>query len=275
VTENSGTFLAGWIHRSRVLEPAVPHPAVITTRILTGPLPRIAAWLTAEAAASGVAAGRLARPLPIDDFIELGRLLGDPYEERAAEVQPFVSKRYVLNLTARSPAAAPTALQPFSQAPLTLHTESSGAPLDRQPRYICLMCQDPGDPDVAQTVAVPMEQVAAALAGKTRAILRATRYDGPDCPTILRGPDERPIFAFRDFGSDPLDWRAGNASSEEVNAALNELTSSLYAAPVAAVRWERALIVLIDNQRVFHGRTAGRGLGAGRHLQRLRLLARS
>lgn len=272
-----GAFLAGSVNRGPVLEPVIPFPTITPTPILREPLQKVAATLVEGARDLGVGAAVLPDPLEIDEYIRLGRLIGEPYDERANEVQPFVSRAVVLNLTARSHASVPTAMQPFSQAPLTLHTESSGAPLERQPRYICLMCLEPGDPDTAQTIAVSMDPVNAELDARARATLRAVSYAPPGSPFLLRGTERRPVFAFRDFGEEPVRWRShAEAETHVVNTALAELTGAMYAAPVQAVSWRRGMIVLLDNHRVFHGRTAGRSTNTSdqRHLQRLRLLPR-
>ena len=140
------------------------------------------------------------------------------------------------------------------------------------------MCCDPGAPAAAQTVLVPMAGVAGSLQADQHALLTQTRYRrSREGPTICRELSGRPVFSFRDFERGALEWTyLGGQPDPDVNGALRAVLSAMYRSPAAAgVRWERGLLVIIDNTYFFHGRTAGSAstTAATRHLKRLRILS--
>jgi alpha-ketoglutarate-dependent taurine dioxygenase len=239
--------------------------------------PRELAALTRDQLrAHGAAVVRLDRPLDAGEFLALGAALGTAQPERAPAVQPFVEAEVILNLVTTSPATVDADLQPFAANWLSLHTESSGSPVATQPRYIVLMCITPGDdPRCARTVLVPMSEVYRRLSAEDRAVLQAVRYDRGDPPPILRIEAGRPVFSIRDFQEDPLHWVHDGPADDPgtVNAALTRLYTAMYDSPGFGVRWDRALLVVIDNMVHFHGRTAGVAAppGSTRHLKRLRI----
>ncbi|WP_437913608.1 TauD/TfdA family dioxygenase [Sorangium sp. So ce302] len=236
--------------------------------------------LLRELGERGLVAVQLDEPLSNDRFTTLGSLLGTASPETDPAVLPYVERGVILNLVAEHGRTEDVSLQPFATNPLTLHSEGSGRRAEEQPRYIVLMCRDPGDEGTAaQTVLVPMAAVAEGLSPDALATLEQTRYRrSPDGPWIARRVDGRWVFSFRDFLSQPLEWtHAGHApSADAINGALRDLLASMYA-PGAAIRvhWTRGKLVIIDNTFFFHGRTAGRSAGSSRrrHLQRLRILA--
>ncbi|MEU4845951.1 TauD/TfdA family dioxygenase [Streptomyces gilvosporeus] len=219
-------------------------------------------------------------PLPARRFIALGARLGRAIVETDPAVLPYVENEVILNLVSRHPETDNIAIQPFADNFLSLHSESSGQPLPRQPRYIVLMCREPGDRR-ARTVLVPMETVAARLSDRQLTLLSQTRYQQAGAPSaILRRVGNRPVFSFRDFMAQPFAWRyqaADGAGADTVDAAIRALLAAMYAPDAAVgVRWQRGLLVVIDNTFFFHGRTAGPASATHpttprRHLQRLRI----
>ncbi|MFC9931849.1 TauD/TfdA family dioxygenase [Streptomyces sp. NPDC127190] len=252
-------------------EPAVGFPAKAADfpgEILDG--------LDGDLLRHGLGVVRLDEPLPNDAFRKLGSALGTAIPETAPAVQPYVEDGVVLNLRADAGTTQDVSLQPFASNRLSLHSEGSGRSVADQPRYIVLMCVEPGDAS-ASTVLVPMDEVAAGLSGEDLRLLRATRYaDAPGVPAVVRSRGDHTVFSFRDFQQDTLRWvcEADGASPEAVNGALGRLLARMYEARGASgVVWSRGLLVVIDNTRFFHGRTAGlpRAAARTRHLKRLRI----
>ncbi|MCJ9750402.1 TauD/TfdA family dioxygenase [Neorhizobium sp. BETTINA12A] len=226
----------------------------------------------------GLAHVQFREPPSRDQFRQLGEQLGTLMSETDPTVAPFVEQAVILNLISRFGHGADPTLQPFSSDYLTLHSECSSRPLNDQPRYITLLCLEPGDnPDRAQTVVVPMEAVAAQLPEPILQILMETRYR--HCingPMLARPTTNGLAFSFRDFRAAALDWTTeGKASASEVGAALRLLLHSMYRRDLmSGVCWRRGLMVVIDNCRFFHGRTSGPTMPGNqtRHLIRLRIL---
>ncbi|MDO0928868.1 TauD/TfdA family dioxygenase [Streptomyces sp. TG1A-8] len=226
----------------------------------------------------GMAVVQLDQPLPHHRFTALGEFLGTAIPETDPAVQPYVQEGIVLNLRSEHAPTANVSLQPFARNSLSLHSESSGAAVAKQPRYIVLMCVAPGDDtDHARTVLVPMREVARRLPAGTLELLSRTRYrDSPEAPPIARRVDGHWVFSFRDFLDQELRWTHDRPGTdpETVNAALRELLAAMYAPGEAVgVRWRSGLLVVIDNTYHFHGRTAGAAAPPRqqRHLQRLRI----
>jgi alpha-ketoglutarate-dependent taurine dioxygenase len=225
----------------------------------------------------GIGLVRLDEPLTDEAYLRLGELLGRAMPETAQSVRQYVSRDVILNLVAAHGRIAEDAKQPFSTTALTLHTEGSGRPANRQPRYIVLMCCEPGDDATsAQTVLVPMAAVERRL-GENAAVLPSVRYrDRPGVPPVARREEDRLVFSFRDFHGRPLEWETdGDYHADQVNGALRGLLDAMYdTETVTGVHWTRGSVVIIDNRRYFHGRTAGKGAGAirKRHLKRLRIV---
>jgi alpha-ketoglutarate-dependent taurine dioxygenase len=208
-------------------------------------------------------------------LLRLGDQLGTPMAETDPAVQPFVDRGVILNLRTRYDRTDDTSLQPFAANYLSLHTESSGRPAGEQPRYIVLLCQEPGDQAAAQTVLAPMTSVAGALSADDLALLARVRYRHGHSPyPIVREEHGRPVFGFRDFLDQPLDWVCtADADEERVNAALRRLLIAMYSSAATGLRWKRGLVAVIDNRAHFHGRTAGStSVRRPRHLRRLRLV---
>jgi len=219
---------------------------------------------------------------PLDDtvLVALGDRLGEAMSEAHESVQPFVDRGVILNLVTQYADTSNVDLQPFATNFIALHTESSGRRLEEQPRFIVLMCVEPGDEATnAQTVVVPMDGLVRKLAADELSILSRTRYRHNVGVPIVRDVAGRQVFCFRDFMSDELMWTyAGEDRTEdEVNGAIRALLRAVYSEEAAfGVTWRRGMIVVIDNTFFFHGRTAGTATSERpRHLKRLRILSRN
>ena len=239
---------------------------------------RVLPSISDELADNGLAVADFDGPLPPDDFIGLGEQLGSVMQERDPTVQPRVYRGGLLNLVTEIGHTADVAVQPFSTTGLAMHTEASGKPVAEQPRYIALMCLEPGDQDSsAQTVVVAMADIAARLSRDDLAVLEELRYHRNTAgPFIARQEEGRTVLSFRDFCGDELHWvhEGRSRSATEINDVLRRLLAAIYHPGSARVaRWRRGRLVVLDNTRFMHGRTAGaRETGAiRRHLQRLRI----
>ncbi|MFJ8493736.1 TauD/TfdA family dioxygenase [Streptomyces sp. NPDC094038] len=223
----------------------------------------------------------LDRVMSNEEFRAFGAALGTAQPERSADVAGMVDDDVILNVRTCGPVTEDPARQPFAANWLTLHTESSGAPVTAQPRYVVLMCVAATEQGAAgQTVLVAMPDVHDALSPATRDLLRHLRYDGRGgVPALLRPCDGRPVFSLRDFHRTPMDWsldtRAGDPA--EVNRALAEVYAALYGSRCSGLSWVSGRLVVIDNTRYFHGRTRALEPAPGRvrHLKRLRVLSAS
>jgi alpha-ketoglutarate-dependent taurine dioxygenase len=226
---------------------------------------------------SGLAILQLDELLTNEQFMALGAKLGSPMAETSPSVMPYVEDRVILNLRTEHNYTDNVNLEPFSENPISLHTESSGRRLEEQPRYIVLMCCVPGGGIGAQTVNVSMHCVEQHLEKDTIEILSRTSYrTGGHAPPLLRVESGRRIFCFRDFQTVPLNWQYGgrNVDSDAVNRSIGRLLAAMYAPECAVgIKWARAMIVIIDNTYYFHGRTmASVASGPQRHLKRLRII---
>jgi hypothetical protein len=217
-------------------------------------------------------------PLEDGEFLALGDSLGPAVPELDPATRAHTQYGVLLNLRSAVGHTDDPSQQPFATNPLSLHSEGSGRALADQPRYIVLMCEDPGrDASAPRTVLVPMSGVAARLSADDLRLLSCTRYrDAPGAPTIVRPSADRYAFSMRDFQGAPLRWSCTlpGATEDGVNAALGRLLAAMYAGDGAsAVKWTRGLLVVIDNARFFHGRTSGstRPGPHPRHLKRLRI----
>jgi len=264
--------------RADLLEGRTPPPLVVRTlRSARRDPVQLASQMLADISCEGVAVAQLDGPLAEDAFLHFGTCLGRPMAEQDPAVQPYVTRKVILNLVAEHDEFANVSLAPFSTNYLSLHSEGSGRPVCEQPRYIALMCHEPGHATLAQTVLAPMALVNTRLSHLQRHILSQTRYQADaGVPMILRKVGVRPVFSFRDFIGQTLDWTsAADAPQEAVNASLRGLLAAIYRpGTLKGIRWRRGLLVIIDNTVFFHGRTAGSPdmAGAPRHLQRLRIL---
>lgn len=238
-------------------------------------------WAQVALKATGAAFLQLEEPFNDKSFLCFSQALGEPEQEHDPVALPHTTEGVILSLTTLHGHAADVSDQPFSTDYLRLHTESSRRAAHRQPRYIVLMCLEPGGEETrAQTLLVPMVDVAARLDADTLTVLKRIRYaNSPDAPPILRDGPYGPIFSFRDFGEDALAWKSADpeehVDAETGNAALRALLAALHqGGDWSGVTWQRGLLVVIDNFRYFHGRSlAGvKPTGTRRVLKRIRIL---
>jgi hypothetical protein len=253
-------------------------PSRVRTVTADGPVDSLAEELAAALTESGLAIAQLDRPLTDEQFLRLGRRLGTPMPETDPSVRKFVSDEVILNLRSEHGHTSDAALQPFARNSLTLHSESSARPAAHQPRYIVLMCCDPGDDgSAAQTVLLPMSGVAERMNWESLALLSQTRYrDHEAAPFVVRRIDDRTVFSFRDFSPRPMGWTflGDDTNPEAINEAFRDLLTSMYDTDAYGMHWRPGALVIIDNTFFFHGRTAGADSAAGRsrHLKRLRIV---
>lgn len=252
---------------------------------------------------TGLAVIDLGEPLTSDDFLRLGAFLGTAMPETDATVAPFVERGVILNIRSEFASTDDVSVQPFATNFLTLHTEGSGRPAPQQPRYIVLMCCEPGASTAAQTVLVQQQRVESKLSSADIDVLSRTRYtNSPDQPSIVRNTNGRNVFAFRDFLRQELAWTHSSPDASEcdhnanqgtsdrlfgenradspdpvstINDTIGNLLAAMYAPGEATgIHWKRGLIVVIDNSRFFHGKSSAVSpeLAGRRHLKRLRII---
>lgn len=231
--------------------------------------------LTEGIATHGIGFAHVTDPLDIEGFIALGCKFGTPLPESDPSIAPFVHESVVLSLQDDQRSEADQ-LTPFTPRPLTLHTEGSRRPTDQQPRFIILMCVDPGSAgDASQTVLVPIPAILAQLSEREIRTLSGMRETiAPGSPPLIRWTDKGPQLSFRDLGETCYELESA-ASEQTTERALSALVRACYLArPVNGTRWRRGDIVAIDNQRWMHGRTGATVNGERpRHLQRMRIVA--
>ena len=227
-------------------------------------------------AADGVICVELDRLLSTVQFLELGARLGTAQPETDDSVAQFVEDAVILNVLSRYEATEDVRIQPFSVGCLNMHSEGSRKTVAYQPRYIVLMCCSPGDEATASlTILAPMVDVRRRLAPETLLVLSRTRYaQNVNGPMIAREFDDRIVFSFRDFGSQPLEWlyEGDDADAERIRGAIEDLLAAIYSAAAINVPWRSGFLLIIDNWCFFHGKTAARGVSdRPRHLKRLRI----
>jgi hypothetical protein len=216
----------------------------------------------------------LREPLSLYDFVALGERFGTLLAETDPATAAYVQNSVVLSLRDEL-RSSDSRFAPFTPGPLTLHTEGSRRPAQQQPRYIVLMCIDPGAAgDSSQTLLVPIEQILGGLDEQDVDVLTRTReavVDGT-APFLAR-EDGQPRLSFRDLGAEQYVLES-SCDPQAVARALRNLVVACYSArPMFGTRWRRGDLVVIDNRRWMHGRTsAAPPSGRPRHLQRLRVV---
>jgi len=239
--------------------------------------------LQREVKTHGLALAHFDRLLSNSDYIALASYFGAPMLQPNPKTQPWVDERVILNLRAEREETADVEWGLlFAENFIVLHTELALKPAAQQPRYILLLCVEPPLPDAGgQTIVVPMDAVARGLVpAHARALCRIHYARIPDAPPFLRIEDGRAVFSIRDPGGAALEWKYDDgdescAGVDGVNAAIRSFLTALYDPDIIrGIPWQRNLLAVIDNRRVFHGRTfGGRPLngGAPRHLRRIRV----
>jgi Taurine catabolism dioxygenase TauD, TfdA family len=260
--------------RRRVLRPSAAWPAPAGGHAGAAgrtSLERLAAGLRDAAAACGVGLADLGEPLSAGELIALGDALGEVIPEHDPAIAAFVEQACVLNLRGtglRGGRAFDMRFKPFTSEELLLHTEGSLRAEAERPRWIILQClREAGDEAGVQTITVGMQGVAARLGSAAVGALRQTWLAGGSGPVVTGEP---PVFSFRDpaVSGDVFESAHGATDPRDTVGALLE---ALYEpAAVRAVPWRRGTLAVIDNTRVFHGRTQG-SEGERRHLQRVRV----
>jgi alpha-ketoglutarate-dependent taurine dioxygenase len=212
---------------------------------------------------AGIAKLELDRILTNDELVAFGRHFGDVMVHNTSpDLQRQIEGKHVFNL--RQEHAATTrdyALSLISQNYLTMHSEVCVRSAPDQPRYIALLCLEPSPPDTGgQTVFTAMADVHARLTAVQAEILGEAHFtEFPVSPPILSWREGRPVFSFRDFGTDLMWWRyvGDRALAEgEFNAAIKDLLAAIYDPALwFGISWRAAEVVIFDNWRFFHGRT--------------------
>lgn len=246
-------------------------------RCSVGEMAALGRTATTQLRARGLCLVDLERPLTDGELLDFGACLGRIQPERSPDVQPHVSRGVILNVATMFPSTTVAARQPFAANWLSLHSESSAAPVTAQPRYIVLMCQEAFGPATAKTVLVSMAEVCARLSGPDRALLAELRYaDIADAAPLLRTEAGRPVFSLRDYQDDPLRWcYVGDdvVDPADIRALLVRVYDAMYSAAGTGLSWHAGLLAVIDNTVFFHGRTVAAAPVAGSHrrLKRLRI----
>jgi alpha-ketoglutarate-dependent taurine dioxygenase len=207
----------------------------------------------------GVGGVQLDRALGDGELLDLASRWGAPLAEHAPEVRRFVDQECILNLVPEWDRRADVDRQPFSSSSILLHTEGSRRPVRDQPRYLVFSCRQPPAPDEGgQTVLVRMDEVASALPAAVTEVLGRVRYAGAGMPPLARTEGTQTVFSFRDFGTEPLELvRPPAVGARSVEEAIEALLATLYdPGRLVGLGWTRHLLVVLDNHRVFHGRTA-------------------
>lgn len=220
---------------------------------------------------------KLDRALDDDELIAFCGALGTPLPEKPEEISNFVRRGIILEVKEAFSYAPDVSMQPFSKNAILVHTENSRSPLSEQPRYIAFQCIECVGDD-CPTYLFPMKDIADTLDKEDQKILHQTYYDQSqdDAAPILRMINGIPIFSFRDFGSDSLNWRyAGEEkiSTARVNQAIENLLTAIYQARRSQVKWEPQSLFIFDNFRFFHAKpeNIGNPHELVRHLDRVRI----
>lgn len=230
----------------------------------------------------GIALFRGGASLSDEAFMAIGERFGTLMPEHAANAGKFTSREVILNVVSCNGHDAPVSDQPFSTHHLRLHSECSRRAEDQQPRYLAFLCSSPGSAETrAQTLIVSMARVAARLTDKERLILSRICYaNSLGSPPLLREDRNGPVFSFRDFGPDVMEWQAISeddpVTEEAGNAAIQALLVAMYDnAATFGVTWRVNDLLILDNMRVFHGRSdaSPQPIGNLRRIKRLRILA--
>ncbi|SME99832.1 Taurine catabolism dioxygenase TauD, TfdA family [Pseudobacteriovorax antillogorgiicola] len=220
----------------------------------------------------GVLLLNLDKPPSTHELIEFAQEWGSPIEELNPRVKDHVSQRYVLNIRNSLSSTKDFNLQPFSGDFITLHTESSASPDSLKPNYLMLYCKDSCSNNSAYTLLRPVLDVLKNLSEATRGILSQLQYDYPGTSCILEGTH----LAFRDFYLQSMPWRylgKDIRNPEIINQAIEELVFNMYRQDPFYLKWQKNLLLVIDNRRWMHGRTvlARSDKTNTRHLMRIKM----
>jgi alpha-ketoglutarate-dependent taurine dioxygenase len=260
--------------RSAVLDRREWFPAAAAARPVTvAELSASPSIMRDALAPAGLALFQVSGPLDPARFIEVASFLGVPEPETERSLMHRVDSGVVLNLRPDSAEPMTEHSQPFTDSPLTFHTEGSRRPLGTSPSCLLFHCVTAPEPDRGgQTLLRSAQDVLAALSGPSRAVLAQTVLtpESTDASVICE-LDGRPRLNFRDPAPAPFTWRSP-FGDREVAEALAELLRRLYdVTAVKGIRWRDGQLAVIDNSRWLHARSGGHG--GSRHLRRIRISA--
>jgi alpha-ketoglutarate-dependent taurine dioxygenase len=224
-------------------------------------------------APAGLALFEISGPLDTARFIEVASVLGVPEPETERSLMHRVDSGVVLNLRPDSAEPVTEHSQPFTDSPLTFHTEGSRRPLGASPSWLLFHCVTAPEPDRGgQTLLRSAHEVLDTLSEPSRAVLARTVLtpESTDASVICE-LDGRPRLNFRDPAPAPFTWRSP-FGDRQVTEALAELLRRLYdVAAVGGIHWRDGQLAVIDNSRWLHARSGGHG--GSRHLRRIRISA--
>jgi L-ascorbate metabolism protein UlaG (beta-lactamase superfamily)/alpha-ketoglutarate-dependent taurine dioxygenase len=239
--------------------------------------------IKSDMAKDGLVKLQLDRGVSNEEFVAFGRAFGTVMvHETTKRLQEYVEDRVVLNLIQEHPQTGEYDLALVAENFLNLHSEVCTRPLNKQPRYIALLCVEPPIPDAGgQTVFVSMDSVSSKLEDHQHALLGSTNFrDFPDSPPVFSRREGRPVFSFRDFGNgkDILYWRyAGKdraVDASDVREAILALLEGMHDPDITfGIDWSRNALIAFDNWRFFHGRTQIRPADGAprRHFKNLKI----
>lgn len=215
----------------------------------------------------GLAAVDLSVPVDADRMLSLASILGSPMPEHDKSIQSNVIGGSVLRLVTVYDQGADHTLQPFSADELTMHMERSMAPLSDQPSHLILGCIVPPRPDAGgQTIINDMKNIFRVLTQDEQDVLSESRQrllnngrpSVVSANTIIAEYGNRKYFSFRDAGEYGDDWDLESSVGNDMLAGIvHKMYNQLYkTSNIRAVPWEEGRVIIIDNRRFFHARTA-------------------
>ncbi len=161
--------------------------------------------------------------------------------------------RIMINPEAFAKEADGTRYSQTDQA-LALHTDSSFQPV---PHELVMFQMASPDPDGGETILAPVRDIAAALSDAARARLRRPTVPfGDDRHAVIAGAAADPVMRYyrRQIDEDAARHGALDPADE---AAMDELDAVLAdPAPQHRFRLGEGELLLLNNTRVLHGRTA-------------------
>lgn len=279
-TPSCGTFVAANVpglvaSRNQVLGRDIHHPPLHCASIdqaTAGDMPALAERLLSSLAYSPVVFAKMAAPLEEATLLAIGRAMGNVLQETDGETQPFVRQGAILALDTVFGDDVESALQPFSTAPIALHTEGSRAPRSVRPSILIFHCVQPASADAGgQTVVSLVDDIVEHLTYEVREVLTKTRFAShPVGESVLAWQAGSWNLAYRDLQLEPMVW-ANDAGmpGRLVDNALCDLLRAMYAAPIHSLPFRSGSLVVISNPKVVHGRTSFAHGTNHRRLQRI------
>lgn len=257
----------------------------IIAKDLINKLDVIKAYMLDELNKNGIAVINCNKHLETREFIDIAEFFGLPMVEFCPKIQTFVQDQVVLNINTVYDTTKCIEHQPFASNFISMHTENSLSPPEKRSSLLLFQCIDPPLPGSGgHTVLISINNLIKKLSLKTRNILEKTCYKGRELnDPILEVINNSYHLKFRDFMYEPLEWVYWSSSKipndlnigMNINNAIENLLCSIYKSSFNRVDWRKGTIVLIDNTKFMHGRTAQSALkNSNRHLQRIRILTK-